>query len=157
MAVQDAYTPEEWKAVIDAPVMAGMLITFADVSGPGGLFQESSALMKALGDPGGTSSDLVTVIAGSWRGKKPDTPDVPKNRDQAKSALLNGVKRGTDLVAEKSPADADAYKAWLMTVARTVANAAKEGTLLGFGGKTQSAGEVAALDELATTLGVSAS
>jgi hypothetical protein len=60
-------------------------------------------------------------------------------------------------VAEKSPADADAYKAWLLSIARTVAGAAKEGTFLGFGGKTLSADETAALDELAATLGVSAS
>ncbi len=155
MAAQDAFTPEEWKAVSEAPVMAGMLVTFADMSSPVGVIQEAAAMTKAITSPAAASGEIAMAIGVALKERrKLDMPDIPKNREGAKSALEAGVRRGADLVTEKSPAEADGYKVWLLTVAKAVADAAKEGTFLGFGGTPVSKDETAALDELATMLGV---
>jgi hypothetical protein len=52
--------------------------------------------------------------------------------------------------------DAEALKAWFMQIAHKTAEAAKEGTFLGFGGSRVSTGETAGLNDLATALGTSA-
>jgi hypothetical protein len=58
------------------------------------------------------------------------------------AALLDG----------KAPEDAAAFKAWLEDLARRVAEAAKEGGFLGFGGVQVSAAEQATLTEISAAL-----
>ena len=57
-------------------------------------------------------------------------------------------------VKAKSPADAQEFRTWLMSIARKAAEAAKEGGFLGIGGTQVSASEQAALAQLGTALGV---
>jgi hypothetical protein len=52
------------------------------------------------------------------------------------------------------PAEAQAFKQWLVSVGQKVAEAAKEGGVLGFGGTRVSEQETAALKELTSVLGV---
>ena len=54
------------------------------------------------------------------------------------------------------PDQAEGYKKWLLGIAGKVANAATEGGFLGFGGERVSAAETAAINELASSLGVKA-
>ena len=54
----------------------------------------------------------------------------------------------------RAPGDAAAFKAWLYSVSRTVAEAASEGGFLGFGGVQISDAERATLDDIAEALGV---
>ena len=61
------------------------------------------------------------------------------------------------LLEGKIPADqAEGYKSWLVAIAGKVANAATEGGFFGFGGEKVSAAETAAINELASSLGVKA-
>jgi hypothetical protein len=55
---------------------------------------------------------------------------------------------------QKSPAEAEEYKRWLVSLARQTAEAAKEGGFLGIGGTRVSEGESTAITELAAALGV---
>ena len=57
------------------------------------------------------------------------------------------------LEAKATPAELDAYKRFVMTVAQAVASAHKEGGFLGIGGKQISDAENQALDEISTALG----
>jgi hypothetical protein len=52
------------------------------------------------------------------------------------------------------PDQAEGYKKWLLEIAGKVANAATEGGFFGFGGERVSAAETAAINELASSLGV---
>jgi hypothetical protein len=58
------------------------------------------------------------------------------------------------VLAQKAPADAEAYKLWVYQIAKRSAEAAKEGGVLGFGGEKVSSAEVTALSEVATALGI---
>ena len=55
-------------------------------------------------------------------------------------------------VMSKAPGDAVAYKAWLLQISQSVAEAAEEGGFLGFGGVPVSDAEKATLAEISTAL-----
>ncbi len=68
-------------------------------------------------------------------------------------ALISTLQNAITAVAAKSPAEAEAYKAWLVSVATKVAHASKEGGFLGIGGTEVSTEEQEALKQLASALG----
>jgi hypothetical protein len=74
--------------------------------------------------------------------------------DQARSRGLDAIKKAAALVDQKAPADADGFKRWLLEVSTRVANAAREGGFLGFGGTLVSEQEEAALRDTAAALGI---
>ena len=72
-----------------------------------------------------------------------------------KDAVLQRVKSAADLVASKaSPAEADAYRQLLVSVAQKAAEASKEGGFLGFGGVRVSDKEQAFIAEVRKAAGV---
>jgi hypothetical protein len=71
-----------------------------------------------------------------------------------KTAVLERVKSAVALVAGKgSPAEAEAYRKMLVSVAEQAANASKEGGFLGFGGVRVSDKEQAFITEVKTASG----
>ena len=62
------------------------------------------------------------------------------------------VKAAAQAVAQRSPAEAAAYKATVLKVAQATAEAAKDGGFLGIGGKLISDDEQHALDALKAVL-----
>lgn len=162
MTMPADYTPEEWQAVRGALGPVAALIMTADLSGPIGLTQELRATGKTALETGKQSaSPLLRAIAQSIEAKEkveaePDTPaERPANAEAAAAELLGQITAAVAIVAQKSPAEVGAYKAWLMDVAVSVAEASKEGGFLGFGGTRVSGGERAALEQLAVALDVS--
>lgn len=161
MSTRQDYNEAEWKAISSGPLAAGMLITLADASGPIGIAKEAIAVGKAIADSAaGDAPEVVRSLAESAKtwGGRPAMPHIPRgDREQAKNALIGAINAAVDAVEEKSPAEAEGYKAWLASVAVRVAHAAKEGGgFLGMGGTPVSAEEQAAVEELAALLNVSA-
>ena len=158
MSKQTDYTPEEWKTITAAPIMAGLLVTISDLSGPIGTAKEAFAVIKGVTDSAAsTSNELIRTVAdGIKQGGKPDLPDLPGDRTLARTALLDGCKRALALVVQKSPAEADEYGKWLASLAQKTAEASKEGGFLGIGGTQVSDEENAAVKELSSALGLSA-
>jgi hypothetical protein len=71
--------------------------------------------------------------------------------------VLEELRAVQDLVeAKATPEEATAFARWLVEVAQDAADAAKEGGFMGFGAEQVSAGEQHMLDELRSTLGVTA-
>ena len=159
MSTQSDYTPEEWKAISAAPVMAGMLVSTSDLSGPIGLAKESFAIGKALMEPaaGGASNELIKAISEAIKasGGSPDMPDLSSSPSGIGKAVVEGCKQAAAVVLRKSPLEADEYKKWLVSVATRTANASKEGGFLGIGGTLVSESENSAVTELASALEVS--
>src|SRR5262245_34366043 len=138
MSTRTDYSDAEWKAIISAPVAAGLLITLSDASGPLGITKEAMAVGKAIADSAsGEVPEVVKAIAETAKaaGSRPELPDVPSgDRAKTKEALVGLIKSAVNAVQAKSPAEAQGYKAWLASVATKVAQASKEGGFLGFGG-----------------------
>jgi hypothetical protein len=157
MSTQSDYTPEEWKTICAAPVMAGMLVSTSDLSGPIGLAKESIAIGKALMEPASSASnELIKAISESIkaRGGMPEMPDLSSHSSAIAKALIAGCRDAAEVVLRKSPMEAGEYKGWLVSVATRTANASKEGGFLGIGGTLVSESETSAVSELASALEV---
>src|SRR5580765_4818215 len=137
MSTKTDYSTTEWKAIASAPVAAGLFITMSDPSGPIGIAKEAMAVGKAITDAAQAGAPkIVRAVAASVKDSgRPETPDMPMgNRAQSKEALTNTIRSAVDAVERHSPSEAPAYKAWLASVARKVAEASKEGGFFGIGG-----------------------
>jgi hypothetical protein len=152
------FSAEEWKNVAAAPFMAGLVATMADLSGPVGVTKEAIAVGRLITESGvKSSSELIRSLAESFKGgARPEMPEVPKDRDMARSSLVNMCGLAVAAIAAKSPQEAQEFKTWLMSIARGAAEAAKEGGFLGFGGTQVSEKEQSALSQLGAAIGVSA-
>jgi len=164
MATKTNFTPEEWKKLLEAPLLAGFAISAAD---PGGFFsvmQEGLASAKALAQAkmDKTADELIKAV----------TEDLltPEGRSSAREGVravatkgdfagikdraLAELKQAASIVDAKAPGDATAFKGWLAHTAQLVAEAGKEGGFLGFGGVAVSDKEKATLAEIHKVLGV---
>ena len=159
MSTKNDYSSEEWKAISGAPAAAGLFITLADANGPVGIAKEALAVRNAIVDAARDDApEIIKALAETAKsggGERPELPEVPKG-DTAKVrvALIRTIKTAVDAVERKSPGEVDAYRTWLASVAKKVAQAAKEGGFLGIGGTLVSGDEQEALDQLADVLGV---
>lgn len=167
MAIKSDFTHDEWKVLLQSPLIAAMAISAADPSGIIGMIKESMAsaraLVAAVADP--NADALVKAVAADY--------EEPEGRiaaqDEFKAAIA-GANKPAEVVAKaidalkalaavidaKGGADAVPFKTWLAGVAKAVAEAAPEGGFLGFGGTQVSEAERATVAEIAAALGVPA-
>jgi hypothetical protein len=145
------FNAEEWSTVVDAPLYAGMRVVNAD---RGGTLRETVAMgrvYQAAREHHG-ESDLLDELVSS-----PPSIDANKVREAGGdiAAIATGkLRQAIGILGEKAtPAEVDAYKRFVMTVAQAVASAHKEGGFLGIGGKQISEAENQALDEISSALG----
>ena len=140
----------------EAPGMAGMLVSTADLSGPVGPMQEASALFRSIVASGRQSSRAVAKAAAEelQAESRPETQDLPRDNTQARQALIAGCMRAGEIVARHSPDEAQAYREWLLAVATATSNAAKDATGPGVRRKRLGEGEKGALGEPAAAPGV---
>ena len=156
MSTKNDYGAEEWKAITGAPVAAGLYITLADASGPVGIAKEAMAVGKAITESASADApEIVKALAESVRnaGGRPELPDVPKtDRAQMQMALIGTLQNAISTVAAKSPAEAEAYKAWLRLCCHE-GSARVQGRWLpghrGHGGERGGAGGAQAIGECA--------
>lgn len=156
MAFEEQFGEEDWQTVVRGPFQAALAIVAAD---PGGILaaaKEGGALasvMRAGDGAGGLVDELVADI----RSDRPSRKEIGIKRqpkDQALAAAIDAMKAAVAVVEAKAPAEAAGYKTWLYGISERLANAAKEGGLLGFGGELVSDDEQAALDQIRAALGV---
>jgi hypothetical protein len=139
-------------------MMAGLLVSVVDLSGPIGLAKEGIAVARAVAETASsTSTELIKALAEGIRAQRgrAELPELPRDGEEARAALLDGCKHAVAVVTQKSPAEAEEYKRWLVSLARKTAEAAKEGGFLGIGGTRVSEAEATAINALASALGVS--
>lgn len=164
MATKTDFTAEEWNQIRRAPFMAGLVMVAASPSGPIGIVKEMFAVGKILADVKnrGASSDLAKAVVADLEtaegGEKSMPPEFQAQApDQLRSAALDACRQAAALVEKKArPDEAQAFKQWLVSISHTVAEAAKEGGFLGFGGVLVSDQEATALKNLRSALGVQA-
>jgi hypothetical protein len=162
MATKADFAPDEWKKLLESPLLAGFAISAGDPSGFFGTLQEGLANARALAEAKmGPGEGLIKAIAEDLL-----TAEGRTSAREGVKALIQGAKlsemkdrslaelaRAAAIVAAKAPAEAPGYKAWLEQVANLVAEAGTEGGFLGFGGVKVSETEKATLAELSKALG----
>jgi hypothetical protein len=166
MTDKSNFTADEWKTLLESVMMAGIAVTAADPSGLWGLLKESfassSELVKVKLDPG--ANPLIKTVV--------DDFSTAQGRSTARDGLtekLKGIKpaeitakcietlrQAGAVVDAKAPGDAAAFKGWLRQISQHVAEAAKEGGVLGIGGVAVSEAEKATLKEITGALKLAA-
>ena len=158
MSLKTNLSPEEWEDVLQAPFIAGFAITAADPSGLIGAVQESSGMAKTLQSAvDETAQDdlagaiLAELKSSEGRGRmREGMKALIKGRKPAEASEMAVQKLATILtsVRTKSPSDYDALASLIMAVANNVAEAAKEGGFMGFGGEPVSEAETKTLNDI---------
>jgi hypothetical protein len=162
MASKASFTPDEWKQLLESPMLASMAVTAAEPSGLWGMLKESfaagGALARAKADAG--TNELIKAVVTDFesaegrsaardglqarlKGSKPA---------EAKDKAIAGLRQASALLDAKAPGDAAAFKSWLQSIAQHTAEAAKEGGFLGFGGVPVSDAEKATVAEISSAL-----
>jgi hypothetical protein len=145
------FNAEEWSTVVNGPVYAGMQVIAAE---RGGTLRETMAMGRVYQEARARhgENELLDELVASPPAIDPERVrdagqnigDITARQLRAAMAVLEG---------KATPAEVDAYKTFVMTVAQAVAGAHKEGGFLGIGGKHISEAEDRALDEISTALG----
>jgi hypothetical protein len=154
------FTPAEWNVIRRAPFTAGLLVVAASPSGPFGVIKEMLAVSTTLSDVKlrGASSGLVKAVVADLDTAEAREQSMPtelqaKTPDQLRAAALDACRQAAAIVEKKGePDEAQAFKGWLVSVGEKVAEAAKEGGFLGFGGTRVSEQETSALQDLTSAL-----
>ena len=163
MVSKAAFTAEEWNQVLGGVFMAGFAVTAADPSGLWGMLKETFASGRALMEAksNASASELSKAIVSDMEtseGRSAAQAYVKgrlqgAKRDEIKQRAIDALRSAAAVVDQKAPSDATAYKAWLLQIANSVAEASKEGGFLGFGGVDVSDAEKSTLAEISAALG----
>ena len=148
MTTKSQFNAEEWDRVAQAPALAALMVMLAD---RGGAIRESIALGKAYAEARrDAGSELIEGLLASPPQLDPASLGP---REQAREQLSERIGEAVRTVEEKAtPEETEQYKSFILRLADVVAHAAKEGGVLGIGGKEVSEEEQAVLDELAGEL-----
>ena len=155
MVTRNSFSPEEWMVLRDTPHLVGAATMMAGASGLGTL-KEPFALAKTVLE--GQSSDTPLIRDLSGRPEMEAAQSALRtlmqekqisSPDQVRVLALERARAAIALLKTRStPAETEAFRAWIYHVAENVAKAAKDGGFLGFGGTEVSAGELSFLADL---------
>jgi hypothetical protein len=160
MATKNDFSTPDWNTLRGTPYLVGFATLQAGSSGLGTvkeLFALSQQIMEnqtsnialirdltSMGEMQAAQTSLKQSFGGA-QGKPSAESMRQRALDQVRASMAILEKDG-------SQEDADAYRRMVYAIAERVANAAREGGILGFGGTQVSEGERSFLDELRSTL-----
>lgn len=149
MTGRNDFTDDQWKAVLEGPTSAGMLVIASD---RGGSIRESFSMAKAYTEAreGHGESELLDIIVST----KPEVDRTKvKSPEELKEHALQNIREGVALIVQKGTKQEIAeYKKFILDLANKVAEARKEG-FMGISGDRVSDDEEEALAAIAEALG----
>ncbi len=148
MTTKAAFSPEEWKVVLEGPPTAGMIVITA---ARGGMFRETVAMSKAYAEAHaqlGGSELLDEIVAAK--------PEVDHTRyhsaEELRDSGLGHLHDAVALLESKATAEElDDYRRFVLTLAGKVAAAHKEA------GQSVSPAEAEAIQQITAALGTASS
>ena len=148
MTTKSAFSPEDWKAVLEGPPSAGMIVITA---ARGGTFRETYAMSKAYAEARaqhGESELLDEIVAA-----KPETDHTRyHSAEELRQNGLEHIRDGVALVERTATAEElEGYRRFVLALANKVAAAHREG------GQDVSPAEAEAVQQISAALGTSAS
>jgi len=148
MTTQAAFSPEEWKVVLEGPPAAGMIVITA---AHGGTFRETIAMSKAYAEARAEhgESELLDEIVSA-------KPKVDHTRYHSAEELrdngLGRLREAMALLESKATAEErDDYRSFVLTLASKVAAAHREH------GQSVSPAEEQAIGQITAALGAASS
>ena len=160
VSVKEKFTPEEWKNLLKAPMLAAYAVAGSAPSKQDDFIKEMAAVADGIveGERSASKDSLLgavvaEIIANAEDDQRGQTEKL--SLDDARARALETCRAVAAAVESKvSPEEAYAYKRWVLIVADKVAEAAKEGGLFGFGGQQVSGAEVATINEIGEAINI---
>jgi hypothetical protein len=148
MTTKSAFSPEEWKVVLEGPPSAGLIVITA---ARGGTFRETYAMSKAYVEARAEhgESELLDEITAA----KPEADHTRyHSAEELRKAGLEHISDAVALVQNKATAEElEEYRRFVLTLANKVAGAHREH------GQSVSPAETDAIQAITTALGATAS
>jgi hypothetical protein len=146
MTTKAAFSPEEWKVVLEGPPTAGMIVVTA---ARGGTFRETIAMAKAYAEARaehGDSELLDEIVATKPEMDRTRYHSAEELRDNGLAHLRSAVAL---LASKASPGELGDYRRFVVTLAGQVAAAHREH------GQAVSPAEAEAIQQITEALGIS--
>ena len=148
MTTKAAFSPEEWKIVLEGPPTAGMMVVTA---AHGGTFRETIAMAKAYAEARGEhgESELLDEIVAT----KPEVDHTRyRSPEQLREHGLGDLRGAVAVLKSKATTEElDEYRRFVLTLAGKVAAAHREH------GQAVSPAEAEVIEQLTQALGASSS
>jgi hypothetical protein len=148
MTSKAAFSPDEWKVVLEGPPTAGMIVITA---AHGGMWRETFAISKAYVEARaqhGESELLDEIVSAKPKMDHTRSHSPQELKDHGLGLLRNAMA----LLEEKAtPAERDDYRQFVINLANKVAAAHREE------GQDVSPPEAAAIEEITAALGTAGS
>jgi hypothetical protein len=148
MTTKAAFSPEEWKVVLEGPPTAGMIVV---TSAHGGTFRETIAMAKAYAEARGEhgESELLDEIVAT-------KPEVDHTRyhsaEQLRENGLGHLRTAAAVLKSKATTEElDDYRRFVLTLAGKIAAAHREH------GQAVNPAEAEVIEQLTQALGASSS
>ncbi|MDQ1559829.1 MAG: hypothetical protein QOD32_2889 [Pyrinomonadaceae bacterium] len=160
MSVKEKFTPDEWKSLIKAPLLAAYAVAGAAPSKQDDFVREMAAVADGIveGEQRAAQDSLLgtvvaEIIANSGDEARGQTEKL--SLDEVKVRALDTCRAAAAALTTKvSAEEAYEYKRWVLVVAEKVASAAKEGGLFGYGGEQISGSEIATINEIGEAISI---
>ncbi|MCH9699641.1 MAG: hypothetical protein K0U68_16205 [Gammaproteobacteria bacterium] len=173
MSIADRYTEQEFFLLSSIPSMVGSCMTFAESSGLGTVKEMfSSAQSIMAGAKQYPDNQLIEAILPNLDNREEAMAEAKAYKEKSiqrmkdlgidshekmRAQILDDCRQVSTILAKKSsPQESEDYKSWIMSIAENVAMAAKEGGILGIGGKRLSEAEIDLFNQIAHAMGASA-
>ncbi len=121
MAAKTDFTEQEWDALQKGVTGAGMLVSLADASFFDS-FKEVGALSKHLADAQTSSTNPLIAEVAKVKGTGFGLTTSPQ---EIETQTIDALKSSMSTLAAKSPGDAQAYRDFVLNVAKSVGEAVK--------------------------------
>jgi hypothetical protein len=156
MLTKNDFEASDWNTLRDTPYLVGLATLLAEPSGLGTI-KESIAITMGIRENQGSEIPLIRDLTST--GEMQAAQDSLKGRftgsrgEVSKNVIrdlaLEHARSSIAMLSGKAASgEIDAYRNLLYGLAEKVANASREGGILGFGGKAVSAAEQSFLDQL---------
>jgi hypothetical protein len=162
MATKADFTAQEWEVLRDAPHLVMLSVATAAFSGPIGSIKEAFAPLGAIVEAAKGQDELLRGVCDreelkaaqqSLRSTIKLSGDANALKAEIQNAAAEKSAEAVAILKQKgSPQDLNAYRQLLIDIADRTANAAKEGSFLGFGGERVSQGERAVIQRISQAL-----
>lgn len=163
MATKNDFSTNEWEILRNAPHLVVLAVAAAGASGLIGSIAEavapSGAFVEALKGSNRLLHDVcekdqIKASIEAIKTMAHSIEDFSTIQSMIRRAAIDQSRAAIDLLKQKSShEDVVAYRDFILKIGNKVANAAKEGAFLGFGGERVSEPERTLLAELAEAVG----
>ena len=165
MATRTDFTSDEWSTLREAPQLVALAVAMSGASGLVGTLKEAFSSSVELVEGTKSDSELIRSLCSREEisaGQQTLRESLPKAQGgdlaDAKQRLaaqaVETSRAALEILRRKgAPQDVEAYRGFVKGIGERVAQSAKEGGLLGFGGERVSEGERQMLASLDGALG----